>query len=141
MDCHAITPNLYFGSKPEVGEYNNVDVIVLCAREYQPIGPLFQGVRVIHAPLDDDDSRPLQPSEIEIIVEACRKIAYYLSQDQVVLVTCLAGCNRSGLITAISAMIGYGWDAETTIQRLRAARSCALFNRVFEAFVRGIQLG
>ena len=135
MDASAVTPNLYVGSKPEPGRYGNVDAIVLCAYEYQPIGALFEGVKVIYAPLDDDPTRPLTPAEIEIAVSAARKVAGYLQNGDCVLVTCMQGCNRSNLVAGLSLMLAYQISGPEVVQMLRRARPCALKNPVFAAFI------
>ena len=109
-----------------------VDVVALCAYEYQPDDDEFPGVHVVRARLDD--ARPSQ-FELDAAFHAARQVAKNLKQGKVCLVTCYAGLNRSGLISGLSLrMLGY--DGETAVRAVRAARGkAALGNQYFRDVV------
>jgi protein-tyrosine phosphatase len=95
------------------------DVLVLAAREYQPRGRLFPGVRVLHAPLDDAQ---LTAVEVETYMAAAMATADHLRAGRRVLVTCFLGLNRSGIIAARALVLAYGVAPRAAIDMVRAAR-------------------
>lgn len=100
LDVTRIAPKLWMGAAPPTGKALRdfgFDVVVLCAREYQPSERSFPGVRVIRAPFDDDK---LTPAAEATAAEAARHVAAAVTKGQRVLVTCAAGRNRSGLVVA-----------------------------------------
>lgn len=138
-DANLIVPGLYVGSKPPPGGYPNVDVIVLAAQEYQPQALQFPGVEVIHAPLDDDPTRPMHENEIAMVARAACRVAHRLREGQRVLVTCAMGLNRSALIAALAMHEVHGMGADEIIACLRKARgSWALSNPNFEKLLRSV---
>lgn len=138
MPIHAadrVHRNLWMGSAPHrwapLREHFNV--LVLCAMEYQPRSACFEGVRVIHAPLDD--SAPT-PREIRIANEAANRVVVALRDGQTVLVTCMQGRNRSGLVSAL-ALKQLGAPPSVAIKLVRRARGDdALANPYFVALIK-----
>lgn len=136
MSLSEVAPRLYVGSKPPPGRHG-VDVIVLAAMEYQPAADLFPGAEVIHAPLDDDPSRPMREDEIADALKAASRVARRLLTGKRVLVTCAMGLNRSGLVAALAMREAYGMGADEIVARLRRARGMmALSNPYFEKLLR-----
>jgi len=92
------------------------DSIVLCARELQPYNrpEIFpnglrtfpSGIDVYCASLDDHDG-PTR-DEAHRAVEAAKYVIDMLDEGQRVLVSCAAGRNRSGLVTALVLVGRYG---------------------------------
>lgn len=113
MDAHKIAHNLWMGGRPSEEACQKFDVIVLCAEEHQP----DLACKTIKAPFDDSS---LTPKEAEIAVKAARQV-HELRKSKKVLVTCFAGVNRSGLVTAMALVLA-GHTAEEAIRRIRKHR-------------------
>jgi hypothetical protein len=120
--------------------------LVLCAEEHQPPGQAFPGVDVIHVPFDDALA-PLTAAQLEPIQRAAALVAARAREalrapghHGKVLVTCFAGRNRSGLVTALAIeelTRGSGATAESIIERIRQRRGrAALGNPYFESLLR-----
>lgn len=105
------------------------DVLVLCAQEYQPTDKLFPNIRVLHVPFDDAESISKEEAH-----RACRGgavVAQLVRDRQKVLVTCMAGRNRSGLVTGF-ALMNMGYSAPRSIKHIRECRGeNALSNQFF----------
>ena len=102
-DADLIVPGLYQGSIPPFGyalREAGFDALVLCAQEHQDASK-YPGVEVIECPLDDARRFP-NPSEWETAREVAWRVRNILCHGGRVLVTCMAGKNRSGLVTALS---------------------------------------
>lgn len=137
MSQNEVAPNLFVGSKPAPGRHACVDAIVLAAMEYQPAADQFLGAEVLHAPLDDDSSRPMREDEIATAAKAAGRVARRLRAGRRVLVTCAMGLNRSALIAALAMHDVFGMSADEIVIRLRRARGAwALSNPNFERLVR-----
>lgn len=134
---NRVAPRLWQGAAPTPDlPHAEFDVIVLCAQEYQPFRfPAFKGT-VIRAPFDDS----LQPTakERKIAIRAAREVAKRLRKGQRVLVTCMMGRNRSGLVVGLALRMSTRWSADEIVVRIRKARGeDALSNQSFERIVRG----
>lgn len=137
MSRSEVVPGLFVGSKPAPGRHEDVDVIVLAAEEYQPLADLFPGAEVIHAPLDDDSSRPIRQDEIVTATKAASRVASRLREGRRVLSSCAMGLNRSSLVAALAMHEVWGMGAEEIIERIRQARGeLALSNPNFERLIR-----
>lgn len=134
-----VVPGLFVGSKPAPGRHEDVDVIVLAAEEYQPPADLFPGAEVIHAPFDDDPSRPIRQDEIVTATKAASRVASRLREGHRVLSSCAMGLNRSSLVAALAMHEVWGMGAEEIIERIRQARGeFALSNPNFERLLRTV---
>jgi protein-tyrosine phosphatase len=115
------------------------DVIVLAAYELQPDDEDRQrfppAVKIICAPLDDDYNRDLKPEEIVIATNAANDALEALYTKKRVLVTCAAGRNRSGLISALMLMGRRGVSGKDAAAWVRGARAGALTNPRFLEFL------
>ena len=134
LDASEIVPGLYQGSVPPGGstlKEAGFSAVVLCAVEFQMGATHFQGIDVIHAPNDDDPTRPPTRRELEIAISAARQVALRLKGNKNVLVTCAMGLNRSGLVSALTLHMIHGWDGEECVQRVQAQRDNALCNPRF----------
>ena len=129
-DYHYLLPSrlLAQGSAPPNAPGIPFDVIVLAAMEYQPAMP---GYRVIRAPLDDGP--PPSPLERATIRATAREIARLVRAGQRVLVTCLQGRNRSGVLAGL-ALVNLGVPPEHAVRRIRRLRN-GLTNHHFRAMV------
>ena len=115
-----------------------VTCVVLAASDFQDPGPV--PALVIKAPFDD----VVEPDEAErvkitqIASEAAQRVAAMVKNGQHVLVTCWAGLNRSGLISAL-ALIHFGFSADDAIEVVRKGRSKhALCNSTFVDIVKSV---
>lgn len=111
-------------------------VLVLCAEELQPT-ELPPHLKVMRCPLVDED-RPLSDREMNLIVHTARRAARTVLRDQRTLITCNAGLNRSGLVTATTLHFltaRPGFECVRTIQKRRPG---ALFNRAFVQTLYGL---
>jgi protein-tyrosine phosphatase len=98
------------------------DHLVLCAMEYQLEPALFPGVNVIHAPMNDDGS-PMTVDEMRIAVRTAGQVIRHLVSKERVLVTCMQGRNRSGIVTALALCLGPPKNSPSqAVARIRAAR-------------------
>ena len=125
-----VVPRLWQGGRPDIDEdySGKYDLVVLAAEEYQPEHLI--GVRVVHAPIPDEEFSEL-PEEIDAVRRAVYEVTYALKRNRRVLVTCLMGMNRSGLITALVLRRFFGMSADEAIARIRRARPGALSNALF----------
>lgn len=122
------------------------DMIVLCARELQLPPETFPGVDVVHAPNDDSVALPLTKEKLRIAIRAADAVARRIQDGGRVLVTCAAGLNRSGLVSALALHKLYGWAGDECVRTVRAKRVAskrhpgkALSNAEFVAAIRRLQ--
>ena len=120
---------------PDFPVRRHFDCLVLSAREYQVPG-LFPGVPAVRVALNDDGSPMTKEEGVEAVRAAGRTIRW-LNDGLKVLVTCFAGRNRSGLVTALVLCKGMGASPDQAIAAIRKARGPEAFrNQYFEAFLR-----
>ena len=109
VDASFITIGLYQGGAPPFGralaEYG-IDVLVLCAEEYQPPDDHFPDVHVLRCGFDDElQVRPRVWQAAKNTVQTAGSLRRGKAAN--VLVTCALGWNRSSLLTA---MLLCEWD-------------------------------
>jgi hypothetical protein len=109
LDANWVAPNLLIGSFPQAGPFvaEYAQVLVLCAKELQPPGAAYPGVKVVHAPFDDSGN-PMKDREKWIAHAASRAVRTFIDAGKVCLVTCHMGLNRSGLVCALTLMQPWG---------------------------------
>lgn len=135
-----IYENLWMGNAPCIGDRieRYFNALILCADEYQPHHKLFgNNIQVINAPLFDDYSY-MSKSDMITAVRAGGCVARLLREGKTVLVTCIAGRNRSGLVCVIALCAGPSkMVPEEAIAIVRQARGPeALQNPQFLAFIK-----
>ena len=109
------------------------DTLVLCAEELPRAALMLpKGVRVIEAGIDDAE---LSPKEAWIAQNAARSVVRDLGYGRKVLVTCFAGRNRSGLVSALT-LKRMGYSGAEAIEAVRRARKNALTNESFVRYLR-----
>jgi protein-tyrosine phosphatase len=136
VDATSIIPGLSQGGAPPCGtalKDLGFDVLVLCAKEYQPSRESFPGVRVFYCPLEDDPKKPrnLTQAEWDCACGTAMEVARALNDGLHVLVTCVKGINRSALITALTLNLLYGWPGRMCINYVRELRPGSLGNMFF----------
>lgn len=138
FEASEIRNDLWQGSAPPFGDHVRAagfHTLVLCAQEFQPEGWKYTGVEVIHAPNDDADRRP-DEQELRTAVEAASAVAKRLRSGRKVLVTCMQGRNRSGLVSAIALHKLLGVSGHVAARIVRANRRNALTNVNFVNLLR-----
>lgn len=136
--------NLWQGDAPPIGPNISkyFDCLVLSAVEYQ-LGPeCFPGVELIQIELEDH-GHPITWQEMQLAVKTAGQVIKRLQQNKRVLVTCHAGLNRSGLISALALCCGpQRMSPDHAIQLIRKARGpYALSNRSFRNFLYAFYVG
>lgn len=150
VDAARVDSRLWIGSHPPVAGHccgdhpagASVDLrrcgftcLILCAEEYQPPGKAFPGVKVVHAPFDDDP-KGLDQRQLDIAVGAVEKSVDAHDEGHRVLVTCMAGRNRSGLVTAWALSVLRGIHPAQAGQIVRDRRGlAALTNPSFRSLL------
>lgn len=130
LDATEIVSGLFMGSAPTQGamlKRAGFDALVLTAEEFQPPDFWFGGVEVLRAPMRD--ALP-DAHEVSMAHAVADEVARRLAAGQKVLVTCFAGRNRSGWVTAL-ALVKLGMPPKEAIARIRRARPLALSNHAF----------
>jgi protein-tyrosine phosphatase len=126
-----IAPRLWQGSvyMLQAGILEQFQVLVLCAREIQPT-KLPRHLKVMRCPLVDEE-RPFTEREAENIMHTARRAARGLLLGRRTLITCAAGLNRSGVVTATTLHMLTGKPGFECVKIVRRQRQGALFNRAF----------
>lgn len=125
VEADEIVHNLWQGSFPGTGRAvasSGFSLLVLCAVELQEPAESFPGVEVVYAPNYDDGEHVLDRDRLRTAVDAARRVEEAVKRGRKCLVTCRAGMNRSGLVTALALHFLYGWDGDTCIRRVRRYR-------------------
>lgn len=148
LDADEIVPGLWQGSWPSFGRVVHnagFHTLVLTARELQYPAEMYPGVKVIHAPNDDNEERyPFTRERLAVALQAARQVAADVQAGKQVLVTCAAGKNRSGLVSALTLHLLYGWpgtDCAALVRRKRIPLDGypALSNPVFSRALSNLQ--
>jgi protein-tyrosine phosphatase len=137
MDANEVARGLWVGSAPDSHdpELARFDLIVFAAEEYQPRGlKHYRGDMILCGIADD----PREPDAFETrkLLGAAKQVAQRLFDGQKVLVTCISGWNRSGLIAALALKMCTPLNEQQIVGRIRAARGRhALSNQWFLDFL------
>lgn len=140
IDANRLARRLWIGSRPPLGDAlvrRGFDVLVLCAEEYQPRSTQFRGLHaVLHAGIDD-----AVPSERELerAINAAIRTNVHIDRGRRVLVTCMAGLNRSALTCALVLHLRYGLDGREVVEAVRQRRRGAFTNQHFVRFLEGLR--
>jgi acetoin utilization deacetylase AcuC-like enzyme len=133
LDASEIADRLWQGACPPKGavlEQKGFTMAVFCAAELQPLTDDYRGVRLVCAPNDDDFD--LTDARLAAAVDAARRVVEELRLGGRVLVSCAAGLNRSGLVTALAlAALEPATPMADHIARVQARRPGALGNPHF----------
>jgi protein-tyrosine phosphatase len=139
LGANKIVDNLWMGSAPPEGNSlaEDFDILILCAVEYQPQN--FPGLDVQRVELFDDGQVLLSDSNKREVIKLARFVIQQVKAGKEVLVTCVQGRNRSGLICALALMLGWGMTPEQATSKVRAARGwTALMNDDFNRFLKTV---
>jgi protein-tyrosine phosphatase len=139
-----VQPRLAQGGYPGAhpGLFQAFDVIVYMAEEAQPKIPTPPGKLALYGPIDDDIYRPVPPQVGQELHRLAHQCAQQASYNKRVLITCMQGKNRSGLLMGLTLLKLYpGWTPEQAIAIIRRNRrltggDIALSNTMFEMYLR-----
>lgn len=137
LDVDLIWGTLWQGSFPPHGtilKERGFDVLVLTAADNQ-CADVYPGVTVICAPGDDDERKHALQRSIAGWHAAGLEVAEHVKAGRKVLVTCIAGQNRSGLVTAIALRELTGWPGKKVVSHVSQQRHLALNNRTFVDYI------
>lgn len=112
--------------------------LVLCARENQPLASSFPRTTVLHCAMDDTD--PLPKDQVALAFMAARAVSEIVQRPRtLILVTCVAGQNRSALVAALAMrMLHMADHTYDPVDLIRAARSpVCLSNTGFRMLIDG----
>lgn len=136
-EANKIADHLFQGGRPPPGDglkKAGVDVLVLCAKEWQD-GTCYPGLVVIKAP-GDDDPRPHRLARfIDTWKLAAELVVEHVLAGRNVLVTCMAGQNRSGIVTAMALCMLTGCSGQQAVDTVSSRRLHALNNETFAKYV------
>lgn len=135
--AHKILDHLYQGGMPPPGDglkNAGIKVLVLAAKEHQDAGA-YEGVEVILAPGDDDSRRHRLDRFIDGWRAAALQVVEHVRAGRNVLVTCMAGQNRSGLIVALAVRELTGWSGARCVEHVSRSRPFALNNSTFASYI------
>lgn len=148
LDADEIIPHLWQGALPPTGSAVSkagFDLLILCAREHQLPSVYFHDVEVINAPNDDNEEYgPLTREKLKVALQAAHKVVEVVKAGNNALVTCAAGMNRSGLVSALALHLLHGWPGDKCIKQVRTKRGPRggyhpLSNSDFTAALRRLQ--
>lgn len=135
--ANKIVDHLYQGGMPPPGRglaNAGIKVLVLAAKEHQDASA-YEGVEVILAPGDDDARRHRLDRFIDGWRAAAAQVVEHVRAGRNVLVTCMAGQNRSGLIVALALRELTGWSGAKCVEHVSACRPHALNNATFANYI------
>lgn len=135
--AHKILDGLFQGGMPPPGDglaKAGIDVLVLSAKEHQDSGA-YEGITVICAPGDDDARRHRLDRFIGGWRAAALQVVEHVKAGRRVLVTCMAGQNRSGLIVSLAVRELTGWSGPKIVEHVSRSRPFALNNKTFADYI------
>lgn len=136
-NANKIIDGLYQGGWPPPGEglkNAGVDVLVLCAKEWQDAS-VYPGLNVILAPGDDDRRLHRLAQFVDGWKRAGHEAAEQVKAGRCVLVTCMQGLNRSGMVTSFALRELTGMSGKNIVKHIQARRENALFNETFAKYI------
>lgn len=125
LDANEIAPGLWQGSLPVRGlvlKTSGFQTLVICAQELESAVEGYPGVRVHFAPNHDDGVTPFTPEAYKVAYEAAELVVADIQAGRRVLVSCMAGLNRSGLVSALALHLLYGWPGARCVDHVRSKR-------------------
>jgi len=124
-----VDDNVAFSRMPTLREVDEVlekfDAIVVLVEGFElPYSPnewVARGVEVLHSPIPDFGA----PS-VEELLRVLEWIDGQVRRDKRVLIHCMGGCGRSGMVAVAWLMYSQGLTLRDALSRVRAIRPCAV---------------
>lgn len=137
IDINKIYDGLWQGALPPAGgvlHKAGYDTLILAASEFQS-AESYDDIEVICAPGDDDHRPHRMANFLPIWKDAAKIVVERVRSGKVVLVTCMAGLNRSGMVTAFALQELTGWSGKQCVDHIRTSRKHALCNQTFAQYI------
>jgi protein-tyrosine phosphatase len=131
--ANKISDNLLQGGFPPPGPMlaqAGIQVLVLTAKDWQEASQ-YPGLEVICAPGDDDERPHRLARFLPTWEDAASQVVEHVRAGKNVLVTCMAGHNRSGLVTALALRELTGLSGQELIDHIQKCRPMSLNNETF----------
>lgn len=135
--ANKVHDHLYQGGAPPPGDglkKAGIDVLVLCAREWQD-ATLYPGLTVIQAPGDDDGRIARLLATLPLWQAAADQVVAHVRSGHNVLVTCIQGLNRSGFVVALALHQLTRAPGKQLVGHIQRCRRGALFNTTFAQYL------
>lgn len=137
-DFNKIWATLWQGSAPPYGtdlKALGFDVVVLTAKDNSDPSVYPADVEFVVAP-GDDDTRPHRVAGFAPgWIKAGKQVAEQVRGGKNVLVTCMAGLNRSGFVIVVALHTLTGWPVQDCIDLLQSKRMMSLNNTAFADYL------
>lgn len=136
LDTTQILRDLHQGGAPPPGSRvadAGFDLLVLCARNFQPYAKDYPGVRVVRCRLADE---PLTERTWGRSTRAADVVVGALKGGERALVTCELGENRSGLVVGQVLCRMLQLSGDEAVRRIRSLRRNALNNHTYAEALR-----
>lgn len=141
-EFNEITKNLCQGGLPPIGSWASnagFDTVVLAAKEHIGYGTfgdlLYLGVNVVICPTEDTKSPNRIKRMVPLWKEASDIVVSKVRDDKSVLVTCIAGQNRSSMVVAYALRELTGMSGEKIVETIQRARPVTFSNEVLKDYV------
>jgi len=137
---NIIQPDLAMGGAiiDSSAAFEEFDILVLCAGEWQPHVNLPEedkSKRVVRMPYDDSKVA-LTKTVLQQLHKTAKELAEEHERGRRIVITCMAGRNRSGLLTALVLMERFKLPADEAIALIKEKRGpFALTNRTFTSYL------
>lgn len=138
LDFDLVVENLYQGSAPPYGDVLaklDFDTLVLCASENQE-KDFYSNIEVLLFPTEDDIVEQNMLCDLPKWQQAAQIVVERINTGNKVLITCMAGLNRSGMVTAFTLRQITNWSRNKIVDHIQQCREMALCNKTFENFLR-----
>ncbi len=138
LDMNKISENLFQGAFPPKGDLlakKGFEILVLCAEENQDTES-YPGLQIICSPGDDTNDEDRFARDLVHWKISAARVANAVRKGKKVLVTCMAGLNRSGMVTALALHELTGWSGEQIVKHIKSRRSYALCNDLFADYLK-----
>ena len=135
--ANRIHSNIFQGGFPPPGEglaNAGIDILVLCAMEWQDASA-YPGLEVILAGGDDDRRLSRLMQFLPLWQTAAKQVVTHVKAGKKVLITCMQGLNRSGVVTALARRELTGMSGQEIVSHIQARREGALFNDTFAQYI------
>ena len=137
LDINHIHTTLYQGAWPPFGNKLaelGFHVLVLTAKDNQQ-ADRYDEIEIICAPGDDDMRRHRLERFLPVWKDAAQQVVKHVRDNKNVVVTCMAGQNRSGLVVALALQELTGWSGKKVVKHIQSRRMWALNNTTFEDYI------
>jgi len=129
--------NLYQCGKLEIPDYlrtKPIDLVIFAAAESQP---RFSNTSYLHVPMQDKAA--MSKSELKNTIAMATKgadaVAEAILDGKHILCTCIAGWNRSGLVSALALKQLLNLPAKQIIGLIQDRRMGSLYNPLFHEII------